>query len=228
MNHSEALQLMATEKYLLDEFPPEIRDEFEEHFFGCPECALDVHMAATFLQHGKKALSAAEAKPIVAAPVKSGWAAWLRPAFAIPVFALLLAVIGYQAFVVRPTLSNTIAELEQPQILASAYLSAGTARGDSQPVVIAQAGQPYILFVDIPARNTFSAYSAELLNPAGTKLWSLKVPSETVESAKDSLPIRVAPASNEAGDYILVVRGIAAGETEGPEIARYLFKVQLR
>ncbi len=228
MDHSEALQLMATEKYLLDEFPPEIKRQFEEHFFGCPECALDVRMAATFLRTGRKALSAAEAKPIVAAPAKSGWAAWLRPAFAIPVFALLLAVIGYQAFVVRPTLSNTIAELEQPQRSGVRLPERGTARGDSRPVVIAPAGSALCLVCGHPGRNTFSAYSAELLNPAGTKCGRFKVPSETVESAKDSLPIRVAPASNEAGDYVLVVRGIAAGETEGPEIARYLFKVQLR
>ena len=228
MDHSEALQLMATERYLLDEFPPEIRDQFEEHFFGCPECAIDVRMAAAFIEHSKKTLSTPAIVPMPAVPVKSGWFAWLRPAFVVPAFAILLAVIGYQALVVHPALSNTIAELTKPRVLESAYLSSGTARGDSQTVVTAPAGQPFVLFVDIPADNRFSSYSAELLSPAGTKVWALTTPAEAVESAKDSLAIRVAPANNQSGEYVLVVRGMGAGATEGPELARYLFNLQLR
>jgi anti-sigma factor RsiW len=228
MDHSEALQLMATEKYLLDEFPPETREQFEEHFFGCPECALDVRMAAAFIEHSKKALSTAATIPVPAAPSKFPWFAWLRPAFAVPAFAILLAIIGYQAFVVHPALSNTIADLKKPSILPSAYLSSGTARGDNRPVVTAQAGQPFVLFVDIPADQRFGFYSAELLSPAGAKVWSLTIPAEAVEAARDSLPIRVAPASNQSGDYVLVVRGMGASTTEGPEIARYSFELQLR
>ena len=46
MDHSEAVRLMATERYLLNEFTPAQKEEFEEHFFGCQECALDVRMGA--------------------------------------------------------------------------------------------------------------------------------------------------------------------------------------
>src|SRR5580698_5893754 len=131
MNHSEALQLMATERYLLDEFPPETREQFEEHFFSCPECAIDVRMANAFIENSKKALIAPAPAlvPAAAASPKSGWFGWLRPAFAVPAFAVLLAVIGYQAFIVHPEMSNTIAELRKPQVLASTYLGSGTARG---------------------------------------------------------------------------------------------------
>ncbi len=38
MNHSEALQLQAAEKYILGELAPELRDEYEEHYFECEEC----------------------------------------------------------------------------------------------------------------------------------------------------------------------------------------------
>ena len=228
MDHSEALQLMATERYLVNEFPPEMREQFEEHFFGCQECALDVRMTAVFLEQSKKALSTPEPIPIPAVPANSGWVAWLRPAFAVPAFTILLAVIGYQALVVHPALSNTIADLKQPRVLASAYLSSGTARGDTRPVVTGQAGQPFVLFVDIPANDRFGSYSAELLSPKGAKVWSLTIPAEAVESAKDSLPLRVAPANNQSGEYVLVVRGMEAGATEGPEIARYMFDLQLR
>jgi hypothetical protein len=42
MNHQEATELAAVEKYLLDELSPALRDAFEEHFFGCPECSADL------------------------------------------------------------------------------------------------------------------------------------------------------------------------------------------
>ena len=228
MNHSEALQLMATEKYLLDEFPPDIRDQFEEHFFCCQECALDVRMTAAFLEHSKEALSTPGPVLQPVEPSKSGWFAWIRPAFVVPAFAILLLVIGYQALFVNPSLSKAIADLRKPQVLASVYLSSGTSRGGSRPVVTDQGGQPFVLFIDIPADSRFSSYSAELLSPLGAKVWSLAIPAEAVESAKDSLPIRVVPANNESGKYVLVVRGIGSGGAEAPEIARYEFDLQLQ
>jgi len=33
MNHTDALQTFAAEKYLLNELPAPIREEFEAHFF---------------------------------------------------------------------------------------------------------------------------------------------------------------------------------------------------
>jgi len=56
MEHSEAIQLMAAEKYLLDELSADVRDEFEEHLFGCHECAMDMRTASVFLEQGKAAL----------------------------------------------------------------------------------------------------------------------------------------------------------------------------
>ena len=53
MDHNEALQLQAAEKYVLGELPPPLRDEFEEHFFGCQECALDVKAAAGFVDNAR-------------------------------------------------------------------------------------------------------------------------------------------------------------------------------
>ncbi len=57
MQHADAIRSMASEKYLLDELTPELREEFEEHFFSCPECALDMRAGAAFLEHSKVALA---------------------------------------------------------------------------------------------------------------------------------------------------------------------------
>ena len=49
MDHSESIRLMAAEKYLLGELAPELREQFEEHFFDCQECALDVRAGAALV-----------------------------------------------------------------------------------------------------------------------------------------------------------------------------------
>ena len=46
MDHGDAVRLKATERYLLNELDPEQLDQFEEHLFDCPDCALDVRAAA--------------------------------------------------------------------------------------------------------------------------------------------------------------------------------------
>src|SRR6202011_5724742 len=90
MDHDEAVRTNVTERYLLDELDPELRDQFEEHLFDCQDCALDVRAAAMFVEQSKAILSERPATVPVMAPVpvsKAGWLAWLRPAFAVPVFA---------------------------------------------------------------------------------------------------------------------------------------------
>jgi len=56
MDHSEALRQQAAEKYVLGELPKPLRDEFEQHFFDCQECALDVKAAAGFVDNARAVL----------------------------------------------------------------------------------------------------------------------------------------------------------------------------
>ena len=42
MNHTEAVRLKAAEKYLMGELSAELRDQYEDHYFGCAECAQDI------------------------------------------------------------------------------------------------------------------------------------------------------------------------------------------
>src|SRR5438270_733873 len=42
VEHETAVQQKLTERYLLNELDVDARNEFEEHFFDCPECAFDV------------------------------------------------------------------------------------------------------------------------------------------------------------------------------------------
>src|SRR5437899_1549015 len=53
MDHNEALQLQAAGKYVLGKLSPPLRDEFEEHFFDCQECARHVQAIRNSEKGGK-------------------------------------------------------------------------------------------------------------------------------------------------------------------------------
>ena len=57
MGHDEAVRTLATEKYVLGEMRPELREQFELHLFDCEQCAFDLWAAVTFLAHAKAILS---------------------------------------------------------------------------------------------------------------------------------------------------------------------------
>ncbi|HWY57495.1 MAG TPA: zf-HC2 domain-containing protein [Terriglobales bacterium] len=229
MDHGESVSLMAAEKYLLGELSPELREQFEEHFFECPECALDVRAGAALVEHSKVVLL----EPITVSAVgaalpgaaKPGWLSWLRPAWVVPVLAVLLLVIGYQNLVTYPKLKGEVAVITRPQILASASLINANTRGEGKTVVSARQGEPFLLFVDIPADPRFSSYLAELDGPAGNSEWLLSIPSE---ATKDTVPIRVPADHHGEGVYTLVVRGVDSSKPKGIEIGRYPFELQIR
>ena len=90
MEHHEAKRLMAVEKYLLDELPPQVRDEFEEHYFDCDECTTDLRATAAFLDAAKRefkneSASAPAVGPVLVAAKKT------RFAVSIPIVWVLIA-----------------------------------------------------------------------------------------------------------------------------------------
>jgi hypothetical protein len=211
MDHEEALREKATERYLLNELDPNLRDQFEEHLFDCQECALDVRAAAMFVEQSKTVLSEApQAHTVrvpVVVPVKPPWFAWLRPALVVPVLAVLLVVVAYQNLVTYPLLKEAA---NKPQVLPWASINIST-RGTNAPPVAVAPGKGFLLFVRIPPENAYSRYTADLYNPAGKLEWSLTIPAA---SAEDSWPVQVPAANRESGIYTLRVHGItASGES---------------
>jgi hypothetical protein len=223
MDHSEASRLMASEKYLLDELSPTEMEAFEEHLFGCHECALDVRAGSIFLEHGKVELANPASMPgRVAAEVRpSPLISWWRAAFAIPAMAVLLIVIGYQNLVTFPAMKGALAENKAPRILPAASLVSSAARGATPSVIEVHRGEPFLLPLDIQPQNTFQSYAVELQNPAGRVQWSLPVSRESI---KDTLTIK-APGVDHAGHYELVVMGLNA-QDQSSEVGRYPFDLQ--
>jgi Putative zinc-finger len=224
MEHSEATRLMAAEGYLLNELTPEQREEFEEHFFGCPECAVELKLAAAFVEYSKVVLSAAPDHQPAPAPRQPGWwLAWWRPAVLAPVMAALLAWIGYQNLVTYPALRHELASTASPQLAAWVTLKSGVSRGENLQPVIARPGQPLLLNVDIPEIR-FSSYVYELYSPAGARQWSLPV---SAQSIRDNQPVQVASGVTP-GAYTLVVRGVDPNQSGPVEVGRYTFRLEFQ
>jgi len=224
MDHDAVVRQKMTEKYLLGELDPDARDEFEEHFFDCPDCAIDVRAGALFVEQSKAVLAerseAVSAGLPVTAPVAAKPRWWLRPSFAVPVMALLLVVIGYQNLVTYPQLQQA---LNSPRVLPFAAVNVGT-WGSGGPVIATRPGEGFLLFVRIPPDGSYSRYLAELYNPAGKLEWSLTIPAS---SAQDQWPVQVPGANREAGRYTLAVRGVtAAGESK--EVGRASFELEIQ
>jgi hypothetical protein len=226
MDHDVVVRQKLTERYLLDELDPMVRDEFEEHYFDCPQCALDVKAGALFVEQSrvvlaeKPASTGVSVSPIV--PVRRGWFTWLRPAFAAPVMALLLAVIGYQNFV---TLPHARQALGRPQVFQSwASVNVGTYAGGDGPAVATAPGQGFLLFVRIPPDASYASYTADLYNPAGKLEWSLTFPAV---AGQDQWPMQIPETDRQSGTYKLAVRGAtAAGESKKIGEASFELKIQ--
>lgn len=224
MDHAEAVRQKATERYLLDELDPELRDQFEEHLFDCQDCALDVRTAAMFVEQSKVILAEPSVRSAVQntipAAARSPWFAWLRPAFAVPVFALLLGVIGYQNFVTYPKLA---AALSQPQVGPWASVNVST-RGASTTAIKAHAGEGFGLILNLTPEDGFASYKVDLYNPAGKLEWSGPLSTTPADEGRQ---VYIPGLNRLPGTYALVVLGVtSAGESK--EISRQSIDLQIQ
>ena len=222
MDHSDAMRLKATERYLLNELDPEQLDQFEEHLFDCPDCALDVRAAAMFLEQSKNVLAEnRETAPArVPQPTRKSWFSWLRPAIAVPVMAALIAFIAYQNLVSYPQLQSA---LHQPQVVPWAAVNVGT-WGAGGPAIQISPGQGFLLFVRIPPDGSYARYRADLYNPAGKLEWTLPF---AASQGQDQWPMQVPAANREAGTYTLAVHGVTA-TGESKDLGRASFELQIQ
>lgn len=230
MNHSDAVEQMAVERYLLGELSPEARDAFEEHVFDCHECTLDLRAETAFLNEAKVQLpqmvaSAGPRPAVLREPEKKRrWFSfsgpvWFSPAFTVPSFAVLLVIIGYQNFAVIPSLREAATA---PQILPWSSVHVGT-RGAAPVQVAADPKLGALLMVDLPRQTSYVSYSFELYDAQGKRVWK-SAASTQAESENGTLSLLVRSEGLRAGSYTLAIQGnLASGETT--EIGRRAFDI---
>ena|SRR5438270_9596755 len=210
MNHDEAIQEMATERYLLDEMTPELREAFEEHMFECQECALDVRAGNVFMSEAKVQLPQIIGAAAAKEPARSGqretkkpWWSFLngplfKPAFAAPAFAMLLAVIAFQNLSTIPSLRSAATE---PRIIPWSSLHAGT-RGAEPTTVQADRKQGAVVLIDLP--QGYSSYAIDLNDPQGRRFWT-----QTVSGGTGTLSLLIPGKGLQQGTYTLNLAGIS-------------------
>ena len=225
MDHDLAVKSQTCEKYLLGELSLELRDAYEEHYFGCAECAAQLRAAAEFMSAGREILAAAPAEVPQAEYVRvpRGWMWWLNPRVAIPAFTLLLLVIGYQNVVTIPHWKHAA----EPRVLRMFSLISTNTRGEGGLVFSVAPDEPFGVYVDVPVDPAYSSYLLRLEDPAGA---STLLRSLTAREAQKTQVVTVNP-DKKSGKFTIVVSGLtspSADVSTARELARLRFTVELR
>lgn len=230
MDHNEATQRMLAERYLLGELTAEQRDAFEEHAFDCPECSLDLRAGTVFINTAKvelPKLAPASTSPVEPSAPRTirkriNWQDWLRPAFAVPAFAALLAVVCYQNLATIPSLRSAATE---PSVLPSTAFHAGT-RGAAHTQVQADRTQGAILSIALPQDSSVATYSFTLYDLQGKQLWTRTLTAAKAGISGDGTVSLLIPGGGLVpGSYTLAIGGIDAQGTRS-EIDRHVLDIQ--
>jgi len=240
MDHTDAVRLQAAEKYALGELTPEVMNEYEEHYFDCAECALDVKAVMAFSDASCQVFREQEATAGAreTTPLLDRWFGWLRPAIAVPVFAVLLLFIGYQNAVTIPDAKQRSAEasIQTPALVATteAFASSfplhGAARGERADEnidrVSVHSGQSFGIQFDFLPASSYNHYIGQLQDETGRTVLEVPIAGEL---AKKEVHILVSAGSVHPGKYKLVIAGDPAATGQfhpEKEVGRFSFAVE--
>jgi anti-sigma factor RsiW len=191
MQHQEAVETLASERYLLGEMNEAERDSFEAHYFTCVACAEDVRTGAT-LRDGVRAGLAK------VAPAKRSWSPVWRPAIAIPwaAAATLALMAGYQSMHTAAPASFSAALPLAPMTLRAAT------RGQEATVTAGQGGL-VTLAIDLGGQRFEGGLTYELRQADGTRVTD----GQTAAPPAGAPLMLVLPAglARANGHYVLLV-----------------------
>ncbi|MGC2752752.1 MAG: hypothetical protein WCA40_10325 [Candidatus Acidiferrum sp.] len=232
MDHNEAVRLHAAEKYLLGELPKEQHAAYEEHYFDCAACAEEIKTTIAFME-GARQVVCEQAPQVVdnkrlaaASPTGGGWFAWLRPAFVIPVFAVLLLIIAVQNGVTIPNLKQASARAATAEVVKSfSLLSVGSrGEGTSSLTLAVSPNEDFGLDVDMPG-NSSSGYICEIQDASGKVRFTLPV---SPEEAKRSVHVDIPGGSLQPGKYILAIFTVQPSGGHGSAIDQKPFVIEFQ
>lgn len=230
MNHQQALETMAVERYVLLEMSERERGTFEQHFLDCPQCLEAVTAASDFFEVGRDfVLKRSETPALVSSRAEPDrlpfWSLWLRPlpALGIAVFLGVAAIAAYQQI----ALQNALEVSRTPKVVtASVFLRNAAQNGENsgQSLSVARMGS-FLLDFDLPNHPQFASYEGHVVNNDGTAaLPSFSLPAEQIDrSSRMELSV---PSLPQAGPYQLIILGVDNSANEKIEIARYPFLLQ--
>ena len=228
MQHEEAVQTLAVERYLLGDMSASETEHFEEHLFVCSECAESVKTGAVFVDNARAVFkeSAPEAqrepvRPTIKWKPAPWWKRLMVPALAPALAAFaLLCVAGYQRLVVIPGLRSQLAEVATPQPLPSFALHAA-ARGAQQVFIVPANSHFFGLYFDVAVESA-SGYSCAIRGSSGSVIFTAHLPPPS-PGAGGTMNLLIGRSRLPPGEYTLIVSTESA---PGVEIGRYPFRVE--
>ena len=216
MDHSEATKMSAVERYVLGDLSVSEVEEFERHFFDCPQCSeelralaiLQDNARAVFAGQGQQPIAASQPEPasLPAAPRASWW----NLKILIPAFAMLTVAsfLGFEAGARR--------SLSSPQSVAEFPLYAA-ARG-AETVIAPPAGAKfYTLYMDKTWDRDYLSYRASFV-ASGVDRFSMPL---AAPAPGQSIHILVPTQALASGRYTLII------SAEGAEVGRYPFTLRI-
>jgi hypothetical protein len=217
MDHSEAVTMKAVERYALGDLSVSEVEEFERHFFDCPQCSEDLRLLSVLQENARAVLMEQNPGP-QAAPVPteervSWWKFWLQPRLLAPALAAVVLGIlgGYEAGIGRSA---------APQIIAASYALPPLTRGEETVISAPRDAQAFSISFDRLWERSYDSYTAVLRgDPGGAERYSMRFgPVAPGQSTQVVIPARSLPS----GRYLLVISA-----SDGTEVGRYAFRLQL-
>ena len=228
MDHNEAIQLQAAVKYVLGELSPVQREEYEEHYFDCAECAVDLKALATFADTTREVLPQERANSFArdAARAREGWFRWLQPIVAVPAFAALLLIIVFQNTVTIPQArEETTSGAAQLFVSSRSPKMAVTRGSDDIAKYSVRPNESLALKFDFTPSTSADAYVCRLQDESGRSLLQLRVPGSFTNKELNL----IIPANRvKPGKYTLIFAGDpgAKGQAAKAEVLRLTFAIE--
>ncbi|MBL8173610.1 MAG: zf-HC2 domain-containing protein [Bryobacterales bacterium] len=186
MNHADAIELGAVEKYVLGELSVAERDEFEAHYFECPECARHLQVLEAVRQTVKEPPQgrAVPLRPWIERPAVARWAMAAAVALGL--------LVSYQNLYTLPQLRQAA---YRPRLMATI-----------QPDVRFRGTPAAAMEFRVPLQFPpgFSSYRVELQSADGRVLSDLRVSAAEGASSEG---IGFARTPDQSGNLQVVLYG---------------------
>jgi len=226
MDHKQAVELQLAVKYVLGDLSPVQRDEYEDHYIDCPECAQDVQAAAAFADTAREVFrQEARSEERGENQVRGGtggWLFWLRPAFAGPALLVLLAVVGYQNLTTIPRLKSKAEVFNSFSLVAA---NSRNERGEGKVEVQVRKSEMFALDFDFLPKPSFDHYLCQVQDESGRVVLQVAIPAER---EKQEVHLLVPKGLDRAGAYQVVIVGDPGGKglwDKANEVSRLNFVV---
>lgn len=222
MDHLDADKTKAVERYMLGDLSVSEVEEFERHFFDCPQCSEELRVLTIFQENARAVFGEQDLTPIspsVHAPESAaGWwrgfspLFWNRP-WATAMAALVIGIFaGYLAFALRDG-AQAVGE----------YPLYAQARGEETVVSPSAGSKNYVVYFDKTWEGDYASLRTVVRDASGAEKLSVAVePGAPGEGIHINIPTR----KLASGKYVLVMMGSNADKET--ELARFPYTLKIK